>query len=198
LPASLSSDRVACWLGLIGGLVLKWDRFVRLIFPAFRAEFPQQIRAREEGFEPSVPACKAARSLSEGEWLKGRMGSLEKCDPIGTKGSYPFASANVSWCESLSLNRLRPKRTAPGWGRTGRLLVRSARGKLDAVGEKGTVSERTVVLSASEATIAGREPSKVGSETTQIHRREICLGRDAPLPWRLGPLTLTAEEPVGC
>ena len=69
----------------------------------------------------------------------------------------------------------RAKRTAPGWGRTGRLLVRSAWGKSDAVGEKGPLSERTVVLAASEATLAGKEPSKVGSETTQIHRWRSAL-----------------------
>ena len=59
-------------------------------------------------------------------------------------------------------------------GGTGRPLVRSVWGKSGAVGEKGPFSERTLVLSASEATIAGREHSRVGSETTQTHYPEIC------------------------
>jgi hypothetical protein len=52
-------------------------------------------------------------------------------------------------------------------GGTGRPLVRSVWGKSGAVGETGPFSERTLVLSASEAPIAGREASSVGSETTQ-------------------------------
>ena len=64
-------------------------------------------------------------------------------------------------------------------GGTGRPLVRSVWGKSGAVGEKGPFSERTLVLSASEAPIAGREASRVGSETSQTHCPEICLCRDA-------------------
>jgi hypothetical protein len=58
------------------------------------------------------------------------------------------------------------KRTAPGWGEPG---ARSSEvwGKSGAVGETGPFSERTLVLSAPEAPIAGREASRVGSETTQ-------------------------------
>jgi hypothetical protein len=54
-------------------------------------------------------------------------------------------------------------------------------GKSGAVGDTGPFSERTVVLSASEATIAGREPSSVGSETTQTHSPKSALARDAPV-----------------
>ena len=61
------------------------------------------------------------------------------------------------------------KGTAPGWGEPGVRLSEAFGGKSGAVGDTGPFSERTVVLSASDATIAGREPSRVGSETTQTH-----------------------------
>ena len=49
---------------------------------------------------------------------------------IGARGSNPSSSANVSWFESLSRSRLRPKRMAPGWGRTGRLLCQKRLGEV--------------------------------------------------------------------
>src|SRR5437016_2535704 len=61
-------------------------------------------------------------------------------------------------------------------------------GKSGAVGETGPFSERTLVLSASEAPIAGREPSRVGSETTQTHCPKSALA-ETPLCticWRDG------------
>jgi hypothetical protein len=66
-------------------------------------------------------------------------------------------------------------------GGTGRPLVRSVWGKSGAVGETGPFSERTLVLSASEAPIAGREASRVGSETTQTPCPKSALGRAAPV-----------------
>ena len=130
------------------------------------------------------PSSQRSRSLSEGEWLKGRTGSLEKRSLIGDRGVKSlFFRQRVMVRIPFRAIGSRAKRTAPGWGRTGRLLVRSAWGNSDAVGEKGPVSERTVILAASEATLAGKEPSKVGSETTQIHRWRsalaetlLCLG----------------------
>src|SRR3984893_13079039 len=73
-------------------------------------------------------------------------------------------------------------------GGTGRPLVRSVWGKSGAVGETGPFSERTVVLSASEATIAGREPSKDRFGNYSDQQPDICLGRDAlcTICWRDG------------
>jgi hypothetical protein len=61
-------------------------------------------------------------------------------------------------------------------------------GKSGAVGETGPFSKRTVVLSASEATIAGREPSKSRFGNYSDPQPEICLGRDAlcTICWRDG------------
>ena len=61
-------------------------------------------------------------------------------------------------------------------------------GKSGAVGETGPFSERTVALSASEATIAGREPSKGRFGNYSDPQPEICLGRDAlcTICWRDG------------
>jgi len=61
-------------------------------------------------------------------------------------------------------------------------------GKSGAVGETVPFSERTVVLSASEATIAGREPSKGRFGNYSDPQPEICLGRDAlcTICWRDG------------
>src|ERR1700724_3615050 len=66
-------------------------------------------------------------------------------------------------------------------------------GKSGAVGETGPFSERTVALSASEATIAGREPSKGRFGNYSDPQPEICLGRDAlcTICWRDG------SDPVG-
>ena len=66
-------------------------------------------------------------------------------------------------------------------GGTGRPLVRSVWGKSGAVGEKGPFSERTLVLSAPEDPIAGREPSRVGSETTQTPCPKSAFCRAAPV-----------------
>ena len=122
------------------------------------------------------------------------MGSLKKRGRrLGAAGSYPSSSTNVSWCESLSLNRLRLKERRPVGG-TGRLFIRSAWGKSGAVGERAGIPRETVVLSASQATMDDREPSKVGSETTQIHPWRSALAETLPCLGGLGPLT--AEEPI--
>jgi hypothetical protein len=83
-------------------------------------------------------------------------------------------------------------------------------GKSGAVGETGSFSERTVALSASEATIAGRELARVDSETTQTHSPKFALaetpcvqsaGATAMRSRRTGPVAArhwNVFEPAAC
>ena len=93
--------------------------------------------------------------------------SIDRCRADG----FCLASAAVGMAHS--------QENGARLGGTGRPLVRSVEGKSGAAGETGPFSERTLVLSAPEDPIAGREPSRVGLETTQTHCPEICLCRDA-------------------
>jgi len=161
---------------------LKRDGFVRLILPRnCRAEFPQQIRRwRKRDLNLRFLLAKKPLALrwrvaerSDGQSQKAR-------SPIGGRGVVSLffhqrVMVRIPFAQSAAAQR-----TAPGWGRTGRLLIRSAWGKSGAVGERGRFPRETVVLSASQATIDGREPSKVGSETTQIHRWRSALAETLP------------------
>jgi hypothetical protein len=93
--------------------------------------------------------------------------SIDRCRADG----FCLASAAVGMAHS--------QENGARLGGTGRPLVRSVWGKSGAVGETGPFSERTVVLSASEATIAGREPSKDRFGNYSDPQSEICFGRDA-------------------
>jgi hypothetical protein len=121
--------------------------------------------------------------------LRGRVaersnGQSRKAVPDrGPRGRIPLLPPTGHGSNPFSRNRLAGQKNGARLGENRAPVCQKRLGKSDAVGEKGPVSERTVVLAAPEATLAGEEPSKVGSETTQIHRWRsalaetlLCLG----------------------
>ena len=77
------------------------------------------------------------------------------------------SSARIAGAPAHAIGRNRSARERrPVGGEPGARLS-EAFGKIRRRRETGPFSERTLVLSAPEAPIAGREPSRVGSETTQ-------------------------------
>ena len=133
----------------------------RSICPGPRSGAPRPIRRwRESSGPPGNKAGRLDRQVPGGRFLFGVGG--------GWNGAFPRERRPVGG------NR------APA--------CQKRLGKSGAVGETGPFSERTVALSASEATIAGREPSKGRFGNYSDPQPEICLGRDAlcTICWRDG------------
>jgi hypothetical protein len=136
-------------------------RCVGSICPGPRSGAPRPLRRwRESSGPPGSKAGRLDRQVPSGRFLFGVGG--------GWNGTFPR------------------KRRPVGGNRTPACQKRL--GKSGAVGETGPFSKSTVVLSASEATVAGREPSKGRFGNYSDPQPEICLGRDAlcTICWRDG------------